>query len=117
MAKSWLTRSYNFIDRDPEIDKFRTIWQKEHIKESDLAVLAGLSSSTVKNMFGGQTRRPAHSTFGKMAGAMGYEYTLQRGVEKPNYDVEVRKARIEFKEHKATLAKKRERKRKRTNGK
>lgn len=54
----WLRRSYNFIDKDPEIDKFRTIYQKEHIKENDLAVLAGLSASTVKNMFGGETKGP-----------------------------------------------------------
>jgi hypothetical protein len=57
MAKGWLTRSYNFIDKDPEIDNFRTLWQKDRIKENDLAVLAGLSPSTVRNMFG-KTRRP-----------------------------------------------------------
>jgi hypothetical protein len=106
---NWLTRSYNFIDKDPEIDKFRTIWQKEHIKESDLAVLSGLSVSTVKNMFGGQTRRPAHTTFGKMAAAMGYEYGLQREA-KPNYEKEIPQARIEYREHKKKLARKRQRK-------
>ena len=47
----WLTRSYNMIDKDPECDRFRTMYQKERIKETDLAVLAGLSVSTVKNMF------------------------------------------------------------------
>jgi transcriptional regulator with XRE-family HTH domain len=108
----WLTRSYNFIDKDPEIDNFRTLWQKERIKESDLAVLSGLSSSTVKNMFGGQTRRPQHATFAKMAGAMGYKYGLQRD-DKPDYENELPKAREEFKAHKAQLAKKREREAKR----
>jgi len=63
MAKEWLTRSYNFIDKDPEIDNFRTLWQKDRIKENVLAVLAGLSPSTVRNMFGGETRRPQHATF------------------------------------------------------
>jgi len=104
----WLTRSYNFIDKDPEIDNFRTIYQKERIKEGDLAVLSGLSVSTVKNMFGGTTRRPQHATFAKMAGAMGYKYGLERD-EKPNYQDEIPKARDEFKAHKARLAKKRER--------
>jgi transcriptional regulator with XRE-family HTH domain len=85
MAKEWLTRSYNFIDKDPEIDNFRTLWQKDRIKENDLAVLAGLSPSTVRNMFGGETRRPQHATFAKMAGAMGYSYALARDA-KPDYE-------------------------------
>lgn len=104
----WITRSYNFIDKDPEIDRFRTIYQKEHLKENDLAVLAGLSGSTVKNMFGGQTRRPQHATFAKMAGAMGYEYGLQREA-KPDYENELPTAREQFKAHKERLARKRER--------
>jgi transcriptional regulator with XRE-family HTH domain len=90
----WLTRSYNFIDRDPEIDVFRTAWQEEGISLSQLAVLAGLGNSTVNNMLGNKpknpTRRPAHSTFGKMAGAMGYGYALSRaGRDKPNYQAEI----------------------------
>ena len=108
MAKSWLTRSYNFLDRDPEIDVFRTIWQKERIKEADLATLAGLSASTVRNMFGGETRRPQHATFAKMAGAMGYKYGLSRDTT-PDYKNEVPKAREEFKAHKQALLRKRER--------
>jgi transcriptional regulator with XRE-family HTH domain len=108
----WLTRSYNFIDKDPEIDKFRTLWQKERIKEIDLADLAGLSPSTIHNMFGGQTRRPQHATFAKMAGAMGYKYDLVRD-EKPNYDTEIAKAKQEKKEYMALLAKRRERAEKR----
>src|ERR1700751_4333106 len=112
---SWLTRNYNFITKDPEIDVFRTIYQKEHIKESDLAVLAGLSVSTVKNMFGGKTRRPQHATFAKMAGAMGYKYGLQRD-ETPNYDRELPKAREEFKAHKEYLRKRREKEARRAEG-
>lgn len=106
----WLTRSYNFVDKDPEIDRFRTLWQKEHIKENDLAVLSGLAASTVTNMFGGQTRRPQHATFAKMASAMGYKYDLVREGDKPDYDSELPKAREQFKEHKAALAKAKSRK-------
>jgi transcriptional regulator with XRE-family HTH domain len=104
----WLTRSYNFVDKDPECDRFRTMFQKEHIKETDLAVLAGLAPSTVANMFGGKTRRPQHATFAKMAGALGYKYDLVRDKE-PDYEKEIPKAREQFKNYKATLAKKRER--------
>lgn len=104
----WLRRSYNFIDKDPEIDRFRTLWQRHHIKEADLAVLAGLSDGTVKNMFGGQTRRPAHSTFAKMAGALGYSYELVQE-HKVNYDKEIPKAREQRKSYRLTLTRKRER--------
>jgi transcriptional regulator with XRE-family HTH domain len=106
----WLTRSYNFVDKDPEIDKFRTLFQQERklFREGDLAVLAGLASSTVKNMFGGKTRKPQHATFAKLAGAMGYEYSLTRE-KQPDYATELPKAKEEYKKHKALLVKKRER--------
>jgi transcriptional regulator with XRE-family HTH domain len=107
-GKLWRMRSYNFVDKDPECDRFRTLFQKQHIKEDDLAVLAGLSVSTVKNMFGGQTKKPQHATFAKMAGAMGYSYNLTQDL-KPNYQVEIPKAREEYKAHKEALRKKRER--------
>src|SRR5437588_194964 len=104
----WLTRSYNFVDKDPECDHFRTLYQKERIKEDDLAVLAGLAGSTVKNMFGGKTRRPQHATFAKMAGALGYKYSLVRD-DKPDYESEIPKAREERKAYRALLAKKKRR--------
>lgn len=102
----WLTRSYNYVDRDPEIGRFQNAFEKERIKQSELAVLAGLADATVRNMFSGKTRRPAHSTFGKMAGAMGYEYKLARD-GKPNYVAEVPKAKEQRKAYRALLAKKR----------
>jgi transcriptional regulator with XRE-family HTH domain len=106
----WMSRSYAVVDRDPEIEKFQTLWSKERIKESDLAVLAGLSASTVANMFTkGTTRRPQHATFAKMAAAMGYEYTVARE-EKPNYDREIPVAREQYKQHKERLARSRKRK-------
>lgn len=106
MAKGWLTRSYNFISKDPEIDVWRTIWQQERLKEKDLAVLAGLSASTVKNMFGGETKRPQHATFAKLAGAMGYTYKAVRDVQ-PDYKAELPKAREEYKAHQKMLERKR----------
>jgi transcriptional regulator with XRE-family HTH domain len=107
-GRSWLTRSYNFVDKDPEIDVFRTLYQKEHLKEDDLAALAGVATTTVKNMMGGETRRPLHSTFAKLAAAMGYKYGLARD-DSPDYGKEIPRAieqRAEYREH---LRKKRER--------
>ena len=105
----WLSRSYNFVDgKDPEIDRFRTLWQKDRIKEADLAVLAGLSGSTVHNMFGGKTRRPQHATFAKMAGALGYKYSLVRD-DKPDYETEIETAREQRRAYRRFRAKQKER--------
>ena len=112
-GSSWLTRSYNFVDKDPEIDVFRTLYQKQRIRESDLAILAGLSVSCVKNLFGGKTSRPQHATFGKLAGAMGASYKLTQD-ETPDYKSEIPVAREQFKAHKERLKKAREREERRT---
>ena len=112
-GSSWLTRSYNFVDKDPECDVFRTLYQKQKIRESDLAMLAGLSVSTVKNMFGGKTRRPQHSTFAKMAGAMGKKYALTDD-HPVDYQTEIPVAREQYKAHRERLRKQREREERRT---
>lgn len=104
----WLTRSYNNIDRDPECDRFRGLWQKEKISESDLAVVAGCAKSTVSKMFDGTTRRPLHATFAKLAGAMNFKYELVRESE-PNYVREIPKAREQYKDYRAAQKKRRDR--------
>lgn len=120
MAKGGILRlrwSYNNVDKDPECDVFRTIYQKEHIKEDDLAAIAGLATSTVKNLFGGQTRKPQHLTYAKLANAMGYKYGLQRGDnERPDYEKEIPKAKDERRDYRERLRKKRERATARTDG-
>jgi hypothetical protein len=102
--------SYNNVDKDPEIDKFRTIHQKVHVKEDNLAALAGLSTSTVKNMFGGKTRRPQHLTYAKLAAAMHHEYVLQPiSNGKIDYDAEIALAKEERKSFRALMIARRER--------
>lgn len=112
-AMRWMGRIVNVIDRDPEITRIEALFDKEKIKETDLAVLAGLSASTVSNMFSkAKTRRPQHTSFTKMAGALGFKYELIRE-EKPNYADEIPKAREQFKDYRVFQAKKRERQEKR----
>lgn len=106
-GKLWLSRVYNVQDRDPEIERFEKMVKQEHIKDSDLAVLAGLASATVHKMFDGTTRMPRHSTFAKIAGAIGYKYDLVREQE-PDYQHEIPKARQQFKDYRALLAKRRQ---------
>jgi transcriptional regulator with XRE-family HTH domain len=111
-----MKRSFRLIDHDPEIDKFKTLWRDEHLKESDFAMLAGLSVQTVHKLFNNETKRPQGLTYRKMATAMGYTYTLTRELT-PNYETEIPKARDEYREHQAELKKRRERANKRNNGK
>jgi transcriptional regulator with XRE-family HTH domain len=105
----WLKRTWHEIDRDPECDRLASLRRRERIKDNDLAVIAGLAGSTVKNLVGGKTRRPQHATFAKMAAALGYKYDLVRD-EKPDYATEIPKAKEEFKAYRAALAKKKKRK-------
>lgn len=106
---TWLTRSYNIQDRDPEIEKAHAAYAKEAglKRDSELAVLAGLATGTVSNLWT-KTRRPLHTTFAKVWGAMGYEYKATRDPNrKPDYEKELPLARAEFKQHKEQLKKKR----------
>lgn len=101
--RGWMTRSYRIVDVDPECHKFKTLWRDEKLKQNDLACLAGLHNTTVKNLLQGQTKRPQHATFAKLAHAMGYEYALQREA-KPDYETELPKAKAEKREHLESLA-------------
>jgi hypothetical protein len=108
----WNSRIYNSIESDPEIANIQKLWHKQSLSsEGDLAMLAGTARTTVHNMFSGKTRRPQHATFCKLAGAMGHRYGLQP-VATPDYEAELQKARGDFKLHKATLAKRKARRRK-----
>jgi hypothetical protein len=114
--KGWIKRAQRQIDHDPEIDRMKTLWRDEHLKESDFAILAGLSVQTVHKMFDGQTKRPQHLTYRKMATAMGYTYTLTRDLV-PNYEIEVGKAREEFRDYRKALEAERLKASKKKNGK
>ncbi len=103
----WSTRE---VTVDPECEVFRGIYRKEHIKEDDLAAIAGLSTSTVKKLVNGDTRRPQHLTYAKIASAMGYQYGLSRNDnQRPDYQSEVPKAKEERKAYRQEMRKKKER--------
>ena len=102
-----LTGSYSFIDKDPAVDQFQKIRAKEKISNDDLAVLAKLAKSTVKNMFGGKTVKPAHLTLSKLAMAMNYRYDLVRDGP-PDYERELPKAWEAYRLHRAELKARRE---------
>lgn len=73
-------KSYSFRDKDPIIDKLRTILDDEHIDWGDAAELSGVSYSTLVNWFMGATKRPQFATLNAIGRAIGYdlEYVRRR---------------------------------------
>ena len=74
-------RTYNFIDKDPIIDQTRTVLQDVLGKEKFIgraSKLSGVSSSTLRNWFEGDTRRPQYATIAATLSAVGYDLTPKR---------------------------------------
>ncbi|MBO4228368.1 hypothetical protein [Bradyrhizobium neotropicale] len=103
-------RTYNYIDKNPVIDKVRTLIQDEGLikKLGIVHEISGVSTSTLDNWFNGTTRSPQHATIAAVITSLGYEETFQK---KKDIDVEKeRKLGAEWLE-------KRERERERAQGK
>lgn len=78
-------RTYNtylFRDKDPAIDKLRSMAQKEGVDLDDpvqrreITRVANLGETTPDNWFFGDVRKPQHATMAAYAGAFGYEWDL-----------------------------------------
>jgi DNA-binding phage protein len=75
-----LYKTYNFVDKDPIIDKVRTMVQREGVKYSEIAVRSGVTTSTMHNWFDGKTRRPQFATVMAVVHALGYKVVyVKRG--------------------------------------
>lgn len=80
MATIKVYRTYNFIDKDPVIDEIRTLVQDVHMmaRLNDVGTLSGVSPSTLRNWFGGITKRPQNATTMAVVTALGYERKFVR---------------------------------------
>lgn len=67
-----LYRSYSFIDKDPVIDRVRTLVQREGLTRKQLELISGVKVSTLRGWFEGQTKRPQNATVTAVVHAMGY---------------------------------------------
>lgn len=74
MAEMRLYRTYNYIDKDPIIDKVRTIVQDEGLmkKLGIVHEISGVATTTLDNWFNGQTRKPQHVTIAAVITSLGY---------------------------------------------
>jgi DNA-binding phage protein len=71
-------RSYNFKDKDPIIDRLRTIIQDEGTAYTDIAADSGVTANTLYNWFSGPTKRPQYATVMAVVHALGYEATIAK---------------------------------------
>lgn len=65
--------TYNFVDKDPVIDVLRTMKKDADMTDGEIAVASKVSRGTLKNWFGGKTKRPQFATVAAAAVAMGFD--------------------------------------------
>ncbi len=80
MARISLYRTYRYVDKDPIIDKMRTLVQDEGLfkKLNIVHQLSGVSTSTLENWFHGDTKSPQNRTICAVITALGYEHSFSK---------------------------------------
>ena len=73
-----LYSSYNFVDKDPIIDKVRTLVNREGKSYREISEASGVTTSTMYNWFDGKTRRPQYATVMAVVHALGYRSVLTK---------------------------------------
>ncbi len=76
MSTFKIYKSYSFRDKDPIIDRMRTVIADEGLSHTELHMLSDVSTATMYNWFNGKTRRPTHACVAAILGAMGYDMHL-----------------------------------------
>jgi predicted transcriptional regulator len=78
-----LYKSYNFVDKDPVIDRVRAIITKEGLTYGAAAEKSGVGASTLYNWFEGSTRRPQYATVMAVVRSLGYKEMFVKKGQKP----------------------------------
>ena len=77
MAQSFgLYKSYSFTDKDPVIDKLRTLRERTGLTNAQISEKSGVAASTLYGWFDKKTRRPQHPTVMAVVRGMGFEYEI-----------------------------------------
>ena len=80
VLRMYRTTGYNWLDKDPIIDKARTVLQDENLfsKLGLVHELSGVATSTLNNWFHGDTKRPNNATVDAVLTSLGYERTIRK---------------------------------------
>ncbi|MFL5655950.1 MAG: hypothetical protein ACJ8CB_17455 [Ktedonobacteraceae bacterium] len=73
-----LYTSYNFVDKDPVIDRVRTIVKREGATYKSIHSESNVSVSTLRNWFDGNTRRPQYATVMAVVRSLGYRQVFTK---------------------------------------
>jgi transcriptional regulator with XRE-family HTH domain len=90
-----LYRSYVFKDKDPVIDRIRTLVHDEGVSYKDIHIISGVSTSTLTNWFEGETRRPQYATIAAVTSSLGYKQEFVKS-KQIDFGKEVQKAQKEI---------------------
>lgn len=73
--------SYNFVDKDPEVDRLRTV--VGNTPYAIVSACSGVSETTLRNWFLGKTRKPQNASIEAVGRAMGMkrEWVPMTGAE------------------------------------
>lgn len=87
-----LYRTYNYIDKNPVIDKIRTLVDDEGLikKLNIVHEISGVATTTLNNWFNGETKNPQHHTIAAVITSLGYE---ERFVKTEKIDIEEERAK------------------------
>src|ERR1700739_1300112 len=89
MAKGFIRvyRTYNYIDKNPVIDKVRTLVQDQGLikKLGIVHEISGVATTTLDNWFNGTTRNPQHGTICAVVTSLGYQ---EEFVKKKEIDID-----------------------------
>jgi hypothetical protein len=116
MAEMRVLRTYRYVDKNPVIDKMRTVLQDEGLfkKLPIVHELSGISTSCLHALFHGATRNPQHRTVAGVMTSLGYEETFQKIKD---IDIErERKAAADWLEKQDAGKDKRKKQKRRVNG-
>lgn len=71
-----LYRSYVFKEKDPIIDRVRTIMKDEGASNKQVSEASGVSASTLHAWFDGKTERPQFATVMAVVRSLGYDMAI-----------------------------------------
>jgi hypothetical protein len=107
MARGFIRvlRGYEFVEKNPVIDKLRTLAQKRGLfgKLGIIEELSSVKRATLKGWWHGDTKRPQHHTAMAVVHALGFR---EEFVEEDGFDVEAeRKKAVAWRAKQPTPAK------------
>lgn len=88
-----LYKSYSFRDKDPVIDRLRTIVHDSGKSYAGIEADSGVSASTLYNWFAGEVKRPQFATVMAVARALGYDMQIVKADAKPSAKIFVLETR------------------------